>query len=538
MRIARSALARPVGIITAIAITVVSSFALTPTARAANPEHADIDTGALQGATSEGVVSFKGVPFASPPVGALRWAPPKPVEHWRSVRDATHYGPDCAQEPFPGDAAPLGVKAEEDCLYLNVWTPAKRATSRLPVMVWIYGGGFVNGGSSPPVYDGSQFAKDGVVLVSFNYRLGHFGFFAHPALTAEQAGGVLGNYGLMDQLAALQWVQRNVAGFGGDPHNVTIFGESAGGMSVHTLLTSPLAAGLFQKAIVESGGGRPGLFGMRPVTGAGDSGETKGLAFARKYGIEGQDAAALRKLREIPAATIYKGLHMMTMGGDPTYSGGPMLDGKLVVGAPSTLYANGKGARVPLVIGANGMDIGFLQGTTLDELFAGFGANAAKAREVYGATGDVRAVAFRMGGDQTMAEPVRHISRTLSASGQPVYQFRFSYVAESLRKTVPGAMHATEIPFVFDTVAARYGKDVTAADEATAHAMHLYWVSFAKTGTPKAPGQPEWPAYAAKTDLIMDFTNEGPKVAADSWRPRLDLAEAVSDAHEQSAGAH
>lgn len=265
----------------------------------------------------------------------------------------------------------------------------------------------------------------------------------------------------------------------------------------------------------------------------------RGLAFAKRFGVEGQDAAALKKLREIPAVSIYKGFHMATSGADQTYSGGPMLDGKLVLGGPTALYAKGQGARIPLMVGATNMDIGFMNGATLEDLFAQFGPDAASARTVYGTDpkADVRAVAFKMGGDQFMAEPARHVARILSARGQPVYVFRFSYVAESLRQQVPGAMHATDIPFAFDTVSARYGTALTAADAALARAAHLYWASFARTGVPKAEGQPAWPAYDAKTDLIMDFTNAGPKVEKDTWQPRLDLAEAFSNRREQ-APAH
>lgn len=236
-----------------IRIIVVQSL-LVSIAVAAQ-ETVTVETGKLKGPAAGGVVSFKGIPYAAPPVGDLRWRPPQPAARWSSVRDAAAYGHDCMQLPFPSDAAPLGTTPAEDCLVLNVWAP-KHRTGKLPVLVWIYGGGFVNGGSSPAVYDGSQFAKRGLVFVSFNYRLGRFGFFAHPALSKEGKDGLLGNYGYMDQIAAMKWIQRNIAAFGGDPHQVTVFGESAGGGSVHMLMTSPLAVGLFQRAIVESGGGR------------------------------------------------------------------------------------------------------------------------------------------------------------------------------------------------------------------------------------------------------------------------------------------
>ena len=499
------------------------------------------DTGKLRGEAQGAVVSFKGIPFAQPPVGDLRWRPPQPVAKWQGVRDATSYGADCMQLPFPSDAAPLGMKPAEDCLYLNVWRPAHAPGRKLPVLVWIYGGGFVNGGSSPAVYDGSPFARDGVIFVSFNYRLGRFGFFAHPALSAEKPGGSLANYAIMDQIAALEWVRRNIVVFGGDPGNVTICGESAGGMSIHILMTAPAAAGLFQKAIVQSGGGRTSLLRGRPLAGAANSAEAVGVAFAKQAGIEGTDAQALRNLRALPAQSVVNGLNLASMGAPAaaTYVGGPVLDGQIMVAEPARLYAEGKAARVPLMLGANSLDIGFMQGKTVDDLLAQFGANADKARAVYQVKSgdDVRKVAFRMGGDQMMGEPARYVARTLTAHGQPVYEYRFSYVAESLRQQSPGAMHATDIPFAFDTVAARYGKDLTAQDAAAAHSMHAYWVAFATTGKPEVTGQPAWPLYDAKGDRIMDFTNAGPVAGSDPWQARLDLAEAFNLVHESGAPA-
>ena len=508
-------------------------------AAAVDMTRVELDSGRVQGVVQSEVIAFKGIPFAAPPVGALRWRPPQAPQSWPGARQADHYGPDCMQVPIPSDAAPLGVKPEEDCLYVNVWLPARPPRGKLPVFVWIYGGGFVNGGSSPAVYDGSAFARQGVAFVSFNYRLGRFGFFAHPALTAEQPGGPLANYAIMDQIAALKWVRKNIGAFGGDPQNVTLCGESAGGISVHILMTSPAAAGLFNKAIVQSGGGRPGIFKDRALSGGPESAEALGVAFARKEGIEGPGADALGKLRALPAEELAKGLNLASMS-DSTYVGGPVVDGTIITANPSQLYAAGKGARVPMMVGATSQDIGFMQANSIDALLGQFGADAQKARAVYGVhdSDDVRLVAFRMGGDQMMIEPARYIASTLAARGQPVYEFRFSYVAESIRGQfggVMGAMHASDIPFAFDTVAAKYGKELTPADAAGARAMNAYWVAFARTGKPQAPGQPAWPAYDPQTDLIMNFTNNGPVAGPDPWKARLDLAEAVSESKQRGA---
>lgn len=490
-------------------------------------------SGPVVGESAQGVAAFKGVPFAAPPLGALRWRAPQPPTAWTAPRDAKAYGSDCMQNPFPGDAAPLGVKPAEDCLYMNVWAPeaALKSKTKRPVMVWIYGGGFVNGGSSPAVYAGDRFARDGVVLVSFNYRVGRFGFFAHPALTSAGAdGGLLGNYGLMDQIAALKWVRANIAAFGGDPDNVTVFGESAGGMSVHALLTSPQAKGLFHKAIIESGGGRPRLLPTLPLTApAGQrSAEAAGLAFAAKAGVSGTDAAALERLRALPAETVVDGLNMATSN-TPTWGGGPMLDGKIMKEEPLKAYKAGVWSKMPVMVGATSAD-GFFFGGTRDQVFAPFGARRPEAEALYDPKGDgeIKVYGWAAAGDRMFIEPSRAVARVLSAQGAPVYQFRFSYVAESQRGQWWGAPHATEIPFVFDTVDARYGAALTPADAAAAKAAHAYWIGFAKTGVPVAPGGPVWPRFEAASDKILDFSTEGPKSVIDPLKARLDLVEATT----------
>ena len=489
-----------------------------------------VDGGVVRGAVRHGVISFKGIPYAAPPVGALRWAPPQPVKSWTGVRPARHFAPDCAQLPWPGDAAPLQTVSKEDCLYVNVWRPETRSARGLPVMVWIYGGGFVDGGTSPAVYDGTEFARDGVVLVSFNYRLGNFGLFAFPALSRQSPGDPLGDYFFMDQIAALQWVQRNVASFGGDPHNVTIFGESAGGMSINALLMSPLARGLFAKAIIESGAGRDNVYPPKPLSGPADSAEAMGVKLARHLGVDGDDSEALAELRALPAAKVIDGLNLGTMDDDPTYAPDLILDDRLYPGAPSKIYGAGGGARVPVMIGANTDEISRLRAASFAALWSRFGADSAAARAAYDPDGrrTLQAVRDTAGGDQLMVEPARAIARILSARGQRVYEYRFGYVPTSLRNTLSGAPHASEIPFVFDTVVAHYGKETSRADEAMARAMHAYWVAFARTGRPDPRGEPAWPEYHASTDRLLNFTDRGPVPEADPWKRRLDISERVA----------
>jgi para-nitrobenzyl esterase len=519
---------------------LVVAFAIAALARlgadAAFPDQVKVTGGAVKGAVADGVLSFKGIPFAAAPIGDLRWRPPQPVVPWTGVKDATAYGHDCAQKPVSIDAAPLGTEPSEDCLVLNVWRPADKTSGALPVMVWIYGGGFVNGGSSPAVYDGSQFARQGVVLVSFNYRIGRFGFFAHPALSQEHPGEPLGNYGYMDQIAALKWVQANIAQFGGDPKSVTLFGESAGGGSVLAMLTSPAAKGLVHRAIVESGGGRSGLGAPRKLhedLPNSPSAESVGVAFAKTVGIECTDAAALAALRKLSTEQVVGGLNFMTMMGGAQTFAGPFIDGQIVVETVGDAFAAGHNARVPIMAGANSLDIGFSFAKTMDEVMKPFGPDAEKALAAYdpGKTGNVQAVGYQVAMDRIMIEPARYTAKTFAAQGQPSYLYRFSYVAESIRAKTPGAPHAAEIPYVFDTVKAKYGVALTAADEATARAANAYWANFAKTGNPNGAGLEKWPAYKPDTNMLLDFTADGPKAVADPWQTRMDLTEAAATRH-------
>jgi para-nitrobenzyl esterase len=517
---------------------------LTAPAAAAAPAPAivKVEAGRLQGAVSDGVLAFKGVPFAAPPVGPLRWRPPQKPASWAGVRPATTFGKDCLQGVVPGDPG-VGTNLGEDCLFLNVWRPAEATAKKLPVMVWIYGGGLVNGGTQPAIYQGDKFASQGLVFVSINYRLGRFGFFAHPALTAEHPGELKGNYGYMDQLAALKWIQRNIAAFGGDPNNVTVFGESAGGFSVHTLLATPLARGLFQRVIVESGGGRDQL-GATPKLSVDQPGrpsaESIGLAFANSQGIEGRDAAALAELRALPADKVVGGLSMRTfLTLNPITYSGPMIDGKLVAETPAQAFRAGHNAKVAIMVGANSADLGLNRAPDLNALYASFGDKRAAAQAAYDpeGSGNLALIRARVGMDQTMVEPARFAADAFARQGLPAYEFRFDYVGEALRSQAPrGAPHATEIPYVFEKygapyiamVSARHAGEASAADLKMAHIIHSYWVNFAKTGDPNGPSLPHWPRYGAKADQLMIFRGDGVVAAtADPWKARLDLTAAT-----------
>lgn len=474
--------------------------------------------GPVRGEAQSSVVSFKGIPYARPPVGELRWRPPMPLRRWKAVRIADHYGADCMQRPFPADAAPLRTAPSEDCLYLNVWRPARAAGARLPVMVWIHGGGFVNGGSSPAVYDGAAFARSGVILVSVNYRLGRFGYFAHPALLREAGRGPVANYGLLDQIAALRWVRRNIAAFGGDPANITVFGESAGGMSVHLLVLCPEAKGLFQKAIVESGGGRQLLGGMSDLAEA----QSRGLGFAQRHGIERSTPDALKRLRALPAEAVIDGLNLASLFDARDFSG-PIIDGKLVKAQVDVAYESGLAARMPMIIGSNDAD-GLFGGASLDDAYGPVAADRKAAEALYDPEDrrEVRRIGVQVWADTFMIEPARNISRQLTSRGGEVFAYRFAYVPQAQRDELFGAPHASEIPFVFDTLGAALGERATPADRAEARLVHAQWIGFARTGRPQAPG---WAAYEPAQDSLMLFDAGGAHWAADPFRRRLDLVE-------------
>lgn len=498
-----------------------------------------IDSGTVQGASDNSVITFKGIPYATPPVGPLRWQPPQAAATWSGIRPALTFGHDCMQLPLSSDAAPSsGQVPDEDCLVMNVWRPADATLKKLPVVVWIYGGGGVNGSSASAVYDGSQFAKQNVILVSFNYRLGRFGFFGHPALTKENPNGLLGNYGFMDQLAALKWVQRNIAAFGGDASNVTVFGESAGGFAVHVLMTSPLSNGLFNRAIAESGGGRVAFVPGRRLHETGPnglpSGEQVGVTFAASVGITGEDASALAALRALPATTIVSGLNMATLGSNFNTFSNTMIDGQLIVDEPGKIYQAGNAKKVPLIVGANSLDLSFATATTMDQALAPFApANRAAALAAYDpqGSGNVSVVAARVASDQLMVEPARFVAQTLSAQGTPVYEYRFSYVAASIRSQVSGAPHASELPYVFNTLNASYGTAATSQDQQMAQLTNNYWVAFAKTGSPNDAGLPQWSPYDAKSDALLDLSVGGATQTStqpDPWKTRLDLIQQLN----------
>lgn len=478
-----------------------------------------IDAGQLIGRTLDGVDSFKDVPYAAPPTGSMRWRPPQPVQPWRLPRDAGEVGAMCVQPYQPGDPGVGPLPMSEDCLNLNVWTPTERA-GPLPVMVWIHGGGYNNGSGTARLYDGASLARRDVVLVTLNYRLGRLGFFDHPALAAERpAGEPAGNYGLMDMIAALEWVRGNIAVFGGDPEQVTIFGESAGGVAVTQLMVSPKARGLFSKAIVQSGLGRQQGVVLAEAEGESlRSTRVRGAEWARDAGVE-PTAAALRAVAADrlmrPAPSIY--------GGDLVINDGIIIQHDIV-----TAFEAGEEAPVPLIIGTNSAEFWWIKpgddtpyarfddGLTPDQIAA--------LMQGYGGQEDYDAHVIS---DVIFNEPARHLARMHARNGHPTYLYRFDVVSEGNNEPHEGATHASERPYVFDTLySVRWDYP---RDQQVATQMAGYWTEFAKFGDPNGEGRLRWPDLRGAVDQLLEFTNDGPAIRAVPNTERLDLIERLYD---------
>src|SRR3954463_6966896 len=388
-----------------------------------------IDTGTLEGAvdSTTNVMVFRGISYAAPPIGDLRWKPPQPAARWQGVRAARDLGHNCMQHQPYSDIDPFAAGVSEDCLYLNVWTKSLDNRAPRPVMVWIHGGGFFAGFGGEERHNGARLAQKGALVVTLNYRLGPFGFFAHPALAAESPHHAAGNYGLLDQIAALQWVKRNIARFGGDPSRVTIFGESAGGMSVGSLIASPLAKGLFQRAILESGTGVGIGIARR------DTLLAIGVQLAESLGAPGTGAAALTRLRAVSAETLLATASRLGPPGAPRFW--PVVDGWVLPHPVDSTLNGGPANLVPVIVGSN-----------------------------------------RDEGDEWMGAPTRTFARLMSGRGAPVYLYMFSRVGEDSLSQRRGAYHSAEITFVFGRprpILPNAGQ--AAYDSTLAEAMSDYW---------------------------------------------------------------
>ena len=486
--------------------------------------------GPVRGESADGLRVFRGIPYAAPPVGDLRWRAPQPAESWTETRDVLEFGTPCWQGDIDGFYSRGPIDKSEDCLYLNVWTRA-RAGNALPVMVWIHGGGLQIGHGHLPMYDGDALTGEGIVAVSINYRLGVLGFLAHPELSAESPHGVSGNYGILDQVAALEWVRDNIAAFGGDPGNVTVFGESAGSWSVCYLMASPLAKGLLHRAIGQSGGCFAAHPHLAEDSGAGPSGHAVGEALGEALG--GLDIAALRAM---PAETLYAKIAEASWNpeGRIVY-----IDGHAFPAGMSALVEAGEHNRVPILLGSNADE-----GTTLFPALPevdedAFRANIAETwgdlapavLEAY--AGDLaagtRTAAQQMLSDEYFAWEMRTWARAASAGGDPAWLYFFTHVPDlgGETGTSHGAFHAAEIPYVFGNPHLGFGDggrpiDPREGDKAVARLMLGYWTNFAKTGNPNGEGLPVWPRYDTETDLALEISAE-PGTIGGLRKAKLDL---------------
>lgn len=522
-------------------------------------EKVQLDSGPVTGLREEvgdeEIWIFKGIPYAAPPVGELRWKAPQPVTSWTEPRACTSFGPSCPQ-PGQGESVYAGMLSvgavDEDCLYLNVWSPAGSPEERLPVMVWIHGGSFETGSGSMAVYDGRNLAARGVVVVTINYRLGPLGFLAHPVLSAESPRGVSGNYGLLDQIAALEWVQRNIAGFGGDPDNVTVFGESAGAISILDLLVSPPAGGLFHRAISQSGILLDYGFGVS-TTGTLKEAETAGEDFAARLGVDasGDVAAQMRtkSVEDLLAAMAEVAGESGLLEQGLTWK--PVADGYVLPDAPTRLWAAGERHSVPLLIGSNA-DEGniFLSALTVSaedyqaQMLKLFGAHAEEALALYpvGEGGETLTSLSRMLTEVGFASTARFAARCMSAppvgaSGSvigavpqatPAYLYQFTRVPLKNLLGGLGAFHGLEIPYVFGTIDLFSGLGaIEQADRDLSAAIMGYWTRFAATGDPNGgTAYPVWPRYEITSDRHLEL-GDTIQVGSGLYKAACDLADRV-----------
>ena len=465
---------------------------------------------------ASGVHAFKGIPFAAPPVGALRWKAPQPVQPWNGVRQAGNFGPRAMQLPLFSDMVFRSDGVSEDCLYLNVWTPAKAPRSgKLPVLVYFYGGGFAAGDGSEPRYDGASMARQGIVALTVNYRLNLFGFLAHPELTAESPHQSSGNYGLMDQSAALSWVRRNIAAFGGDPDRVTIAGESAGSWSVSAQMASPLAKGLIAGAIGESGA----LLGLQPPP---------LLAQAEKTGMEIAALAGASSLAELRAMPAEQLLQATSKPGAPWL--GAIVDGYVLPRAPTAIYAAGEQAQVPLLAGwnsAEGWAGSILENApATEEHFTAalqklYGDQAEAARKAYAI--DVRQAATDLASDRFIAFGTwKWIDAHARTSGKPTYRYYYTRPRPATKAGGPaadGAGHSVEIEYALGNLDYNQVYAWTRQDREVSRQMQSYFVNFIKTGNPNGKGLAQWPALTA----AQGAGNGSPLMVLDT-RPKVMLA--------------
>ena len=509
-------------VVVAVACAAARAEEPVPPEGGASADTVRVDGGRITGSAcgaGRDVRVYKGIPYAAPPVGALRWKPPQPVASWEGVRACVEFGPWCPQ-PKPMMGRELGTLSE-DCLSLNVWTSAPSRDAKRPVMVWIHGGGFTTGSGAAAVYDGETLAREGAVVVTINYRLGPFGCLAHPLLSKESPRGVSGNYGLLDQIETLRWVRRNIAAFGGDPGCVTIFGESAGSASVCRLMVSPLAEGLFHRAIAQSGGAhgqnrhlRERREGLEPM-------ESVGEGIARALGCDKADdpLAALRakSADEILAASSpAQGL----FGKGTKF--GPVVDGWALPDDPGLLWEQGRHAKVPFLSGTNA-DEGtiFLQQLTIRTVAAYELTARGLFREEAGALlrlfpaatdAEVPRALSQVVGVASFVSPARVLARCSARGGAPTWLYHFTRVPESPLVRRLGAFHGLEIAYVFGTVSGGGAGRLAFGDKdrALSRTMRACWLGFARKGDPNGPGLPAWPAYAEASDrhLVLGETVE------------------------------